>query len=176
MLVGSPWRGHGGGKQHCVDCVICRGPDGDAELGRAQVWEDDLWRLTMSLEAEVLGFSYLEPKRHIPHVTDLDGDEARTFGGVLARVGSALKAETAASVVYLYVFGEGVPHLHVHLAPHHDGDALNANMIRGPLEERPLPSGATALISSEFPLLPQAQQRAAAEGVARRLTHPGTAR
>jgi hypothetical protein len=24
-----------------------------------QVWEDRLWRLTMSLEAEVLGFSYL---------------------------------------------------------------------------------------------------------------------
>ena len=26
----------------------------------------------------------------------------------------------------------GVPHLHVHLAPHHDGDAPNTNMIRGP--------------------------------------------
>jgi len=76
-------------------------------------------------------------------------------------------------VVYVYVFGEGVPHLHVHLAPHHDGDALNANMIRGPVEERLLPSGATALVSSEFPALPQSQQRAAAEGVARRLTGPG---
>ena len=158
-----------------MDCVICRGPDGDAELGRTQVWEDNLWRLTISLEAEVLGFCYLEPKRHIPHVTDLDGEEARTFGEVLARVSSALKAETSASVVYLYVFGEGVPHLHVHLAPHHDGDPLNANMIRGPVEERPLPSGATALIS-EFPALPEAQQRAAAEGVARRLNHPGTVR
>ena len=141
-----------------------------------QVWEDDLWRLTMSLEAEVLGFCYLEPKRHIPHVTDLDGEEARAFGSVLAQASSALKAETAASVVYLYVFGEGVPHLHVHLAPHHDRDALNANMIRGPLEQRPLPSGATALISPEFPALPQSQQRAAAKGVARRLTRPGTAR
>ena len=159
-----------------MDCVICRGPDGDAELGRVQVWDDGLWRLTMSLEAEVLGFSYLEPKRHIPHVTDLDGDEARTFGGVLARVSTALQAETAAPVVYVYVFGDGVPHLHVHLAPHHDGDALNAAMIRGPLQERPLPSGATALFSAEFPALPQSQQYAAAEGVARRLTHPGPAR
>lgn len=159
-----------------MDCVICRGPDGDAEFGRVQVWEDELWRLTMSLEAEVLGFCYLEPKRHIPYVTDLGGEEARTFGGVLARVCSALKAETSALVVYVYVFGEGVPHLHVHLAPHHDGDALSANMIRGPVEERLLPSGATALVSSEFPALPQSQQRAAAEGVARRLTGPGTAR
>lgn len=157
-----------------MDCVICRGPGGDAELGRVQVWEDDLWRLTMSVEAEILGFSYLEPKRHIPHVTDLSGEEARTFGGVLARVSAALKVETAASVVYLYVFGEGVPHLHVHLAPHHDGDALNTNMIRGLLEERPLPSGAT-FIRSQFPLLPESQQRAAVDAVARRLTRPGMA-
>jgi len=72
--------------------------------------------------------------------------------------------------------GTVVPHLHVHLAPHHDGDALNANIIRGPLEERLLPSGATALISSDFPPLPQPQQRAVAEAVTRRLTRPGTAR
>lgn len=79
-------------------------------------------------------------------------------------------------VVYLYVSGEGVPHLHVHLAPHHDGDALNTNMIRGPVEERVQPSSATALVSSEFPLLPQPQQRATADGVAHGLTRPGTAR
>jgi diadenosine tetraphosphate (Ap4A) HIT family hydrolase len=152
-----------------VNCVLCRGADGDAELSRVQVWEDGLWRLTMSLEAEVLGFSYLEPKRHVPYVTDLDGEEARTFGDVLARVSSALRQETAAEVVYVYVFGGGVPHLHVHLAPHRDGDALNAHMIRGPLEERPLPSGATALVSEEFPHLPESRQRAAAEKVAQRL-------
>jgi diadenosine tetraphosphate (Ap4A) HIT family hydrolase len=152
-----------------VNCVLCRGADGDAELSRVQVWEDGLWRLTMSLEAEILGFSYLEPKRHVPYVTDLDGEEARTFGDVLARVSSALRQETAAEVVYVYVFGGGVPHLHVHLAPHRDGDALNAHMIRGPLEERPLPSGATALVSREFPHLPESRQRAAAERVAQRL-------
>jgi diadenosine tetraphosphate (Ap4A) HIT family hydrolase len=152
-----------------VDCLLCRRADGDAELGRVQVWEDQLWRLTMSLDAEVLGFSYLEPKRHIPHVTDLDGEEARTFGDVMARVTSALKQETAAEVVYVYVFGDGIPHLHVHLAPHHEGDALNGNMIRGPLQERQLPSGATAITSLDFPPLPRSQQRATAERVAMRL-------
>jgi diadenosine tetraphosphate (Ap4A) HIT family hydrolase len=152
-----------------VDCVLCRRVDGDAELDRVQVWEDRLWRLTMSLGAEVLGFCYLEPKRHIPHVTDLDGEEAATFGAVLARVTSALRQETAAEVVYVYVFGEGVPHLHVHLAPHRDGDALSAQMIRGRLEERKLPSGATAITSLDFPALPEPQQRAVAERVALRL-------
>jgi diadenosine tetraphosphate (Ap4A) HIT family hydrolase len=102
-------------------------------------------------------------------VTDLDGEEAATFGAVLARVTSALQQETAAEVVYVYVFGEGVPHLHVHLAPHHDGDALSAQMIRGELEERKLPSGATAITSLDFPPLPESQQRATAERVALRL-------
>jgi hypothetical protein len=30
-------------------CVLCRGVAGDAELGREQIWEDGLWRLTMSV-------------------------------------------------------------------------------------------------------------------------------
>jgi hypothetical protein len=55
------------------DCPICRGAAFDPELDRIPVWEDGLWRLTVSLAAEVPGFAYLEPKRHVPYVTDLDG-------------------------------------------------------------------------------------------------------
>ncbi len=35
------------------------------------------------------------------------------------------------SLVYVYVFGGGAPHLHIHLAPHRPGDALNDRMIKG---------------------------------------------
>src|SRR3546814_16570428 len=73
------------------DCIICRGPAGDAEFDRVQVWEDPLWRLTVSLAAEVPGFAYLEPKRHIPPLADLDGAEAASFGPVIAKVTAALK-------------------------------------------------------------------------------------
>jgi diadenosine tetraphosphate (Ap4A) HIT family hydrolase len=80
--------------------VICRGPEGDEELLRVQVWEDELWRLTTSVSGDpVPGFSYLEPKRHIPSITELDGDEALTFGAVMARVTGALKEGTGAEVV-----------------------------------------------------------------------------
>ncbi len=151
------------------ECVVCRGVAGDAELGRIQVWEDALWRLTISLEAEVSGFAYLEPKRHVPHITDLSGDEARTLGEVLARVTSALKDETNAELVYVYVFGGGVPHLHIHLAPHRSGDALNAQMIRGEVIEEKQANGTTRIFSKDFPPLPEADQRAVADGVRRRL-------
>src|SRR5437867_11315124 len=118
-----------------IDCVICRGIAGDHELMRIQVWEDELWRLTVSLAAESPGFSYLEPKRHIADIAGLDGPEAASLGTVLARVTSALKAETGAELVYVYVFGGGVPHLHLHLAPHAAGDALNEQMLCGELVE-----------------------------------------
>ena len=154
-------------------CLLCRGPEGDRELGRIQVWEDDLWRLTTSVdEAETAaGFSYLEPKRHVPHVTDLDGEEAETFGGALARTTSALKEATGAELVYVYVFGGGIAHLHVHLAPHVRGDSLNDTMIRGEFEEEALPSGATRYVSKDFPAVPVEELRATAGRIAALLSH-----
>ena len=137
-----------------ASCVICRGPAGDAELGRVQVWEDSRWRLTTATDGELAGFSYLEPKRHVPHITDLDGEEARSLGTVLAKVTRALKEATDAELVYIYVFGGGIPHLHLHLGPHRNGDALNDRMVRGEVTETRLPSGATSIVSKEFPPLP----------------------
>lgn len=147
------------------DCVLCRGVDGDRELDRVEVWRDELWRLAVSLGSEVPGFGYLEPLRHIPHVTDLDGPEAATFGVVLARTTSALKEATGAELVYIYVFGGGVPHLHVHLAPHRAGDALNTQLIRGEVVEEQLPSGAGRITSLEFPAIPEPELRAVADRV-----------
>ena len=151
------------------ECVLCRGTAGDAELQRIQVWEDSLWRLTVSLDAEILAFSYLEPKRHIPHVTDLNGDEARTFGEVLARVSRVLQEETGAELVYVYIFGGGVPHLHVHLAPHRPGDGLNTQIIRGDFTEEKLDSGVVRYVSKEFPPLPEEEQRVVANRIQQRL-------
>ena len=67
--------------------------------------------------------------------------------------------------LYVYVFGGGIPHVHVHLAPHRAGDALNEAILRGGFEEQPLPSGATAYISKDFPSLPAEELRATAERV-----------
>jgi diadenosine tetraphosphate (Ap4A) HIT family hydrolase len=155
------------------DCIICRGAAGDAELHRIEVWQDAYWRLTSSLAAEVPGFCYLEPKRHIPYITDLDGEEAHTFGSVLAQVSRVLREVTSAEVVYIYVFGGGVPHLHVHLAPHRGGDALNAQIIRGEMVSTKLESGVTVLVSDEFPALPEEELRTIAERVRQRLAASG---
>lgn len=108
----------------------------------------------MSTSGATTGFAYLEPLRHIRHITDLDGAEAATFGAVMARVSTALKEAADAELVWVYIFGGGIPHLHVHLAPHRAGDALNAQILRGEIVEEPLPSGATRITSRDFPDLP----------------------
>lgn len=154
------------------DCLLCRGSAGDAELSRVQVWADELWRLTTSLgPAEcVPGFSYLEPRRHVPHITDLDGAEAQTFGAVLARCTRALQQAAGAELVYVYVFGGGIPHLHVHLAPHRAGDALSGDMIKGETEQRRLDSGAVAIVSKDYPAVPEAELRSVVARVRALLT------
>ena len=135
------------------DCLLCDGERASGDLNRTVVWEDATWRLSMARRGYTTGFAYLEPKRHVPYITDLDGEEAATFGPVIARVTSALKAAAGADLVYVYVFGGGIPHLHVHLGPHREGDALNADIIRGELAYEPQPSGADRMVSRDFPEL-----------------------
>lgn len=150
-------------------CAICRGTDGDAELDRVEVWRDTHWRLSMSRRGPTLGFSYLEPIRHIPYLADLDGDEAATFGPAVARASRVLRDATGARLVFAYVFGGGIPHLHVHLAPDQPAGVLNTALISGEVEMRPLPSGASEIVSRDHPDLPEEQLATVMERVRRAL-------
>jgi diadenosine tetraphosphate (Ap4A) HIT family hydrolase len=140
-----------------ADCHLCRREDGDPELHRVEVWRDAHWRLSMSLRSSTLGFAYLEPIRHIPYLADLDGPEAATFGPAIAKASAALREASGARLVYAYVFGGGIPHLHVHLAPNAPEGVLNTHLIEGEVEERKLPSGASEIISKDHPDLPEAE-------------------
>lgn len=155
------------------DCPMCRGVAADHELERIQVWDDAHWRLTVSLSSEVAGFAYLEPKRHIAFITELDGEEARTFGTAMATSTRVLKQVTGAEIVYVYIFGGGIPHLHVHLAPHRAGDGLNDQMIKGEIIEEKLPNGMTRFESKEFPPLPREQLAEIADRVRRAMETAG---
>jgi diadenosine tetraphosphate (Ap4A) HIT family hydrolase len=142
------------------NCLLCRRDEADRVFDRAEVWRDDLWRLAMARSGPVAGFAHLEPLRHIPHVTDLDGPEAATFGPVLARVTRTLQRATAADLVYANIFGERVAHLHVNLAPHVEGDGL----LGGPGMLRP-----------DTPDVPADRLKAIADVVRAALTDEGDA-
>jgi diadenosine tetraphosphate (Ap4A) HIT family hydrolase len=148
-----------------TDCMICRGPAGDAELDRVEVWRDEYWRLSMSRHGTTLGFAYLEPIRHIPYLADLDGAEAATFGPAIARASRVLREATDGALVYAYVFGGGIAHIHVHLGPNAPDGVLNTELISGRVEHRKLPSGATEMTSLDHPELPEEEVAAVIERV-----------
>jgi diadenosine tetraphosphate (Ap4A) HIT family hydrolase len=142
------------------ECLLCDPDAAAVQLNREVVWEDRLWRLAMPRRGYTTGFGYLEPKRHVPHITDLEGEEATTFGSTIAQIASALKEAAGAELVYVHIFGGGIPHLHVHLGPHRDGDALSDSIIRGEFTYEPLPSGAQRIVSRDFPEIPAADIQA----------------
>lgn len=116
--------------------------------------KDRLWRLTVALVWEVPGSPISSRSGISKFVIELDGTEAETLGAVLARCTRVLKEATGVEIVYVHICGDGVPHLHLHLAPHRPGDALNDQMIRGDITEETLPSGMTRIVSRQFPPLP----------------------
>jgi diadenosine tetraphosphate (Ap4A) HIT family hydrolase len=137
-------------------CLLCRVTDADEHFHRRRVWADDLWRLSVVLQGAIVGFAHLEPHRHIPFITDLDGPEADTLGPVLARATDALRTATGADKVYVYVFGDRVPHLHFNLAPHRPGDAL---------------VGGRGLIRADAPPAEPSAHLTAATAIEQALTH-----
>jgi len=154
-------------------CPLCAGRDMDEALMRVEVWSDELWRLTTILVGEVAGFSYLEPKRHISDITMLDGAEAASFGRVIAEASTAIKKATGADLVYVYVFGDSVKHLHVHLAPQRDeASPLVNDMIKGNQHKVHLPTGEEIWASDRYPLQPQEVMHAAIDDI-RASLNPG---
>jgi histidine triad (HIT) family protein len=61
-----------------------------------------------------LGYLFVEPRRHVAELGELDAGEAASFGALAARAGAALQA-VGAEHVYAAVIGHGVGHLHLHL-------------------------------------------------------------
>ena len=131
-----------------VECSICNGK-ADALFKRIEVWSNRRWRLTTTTYRAVKGLCYLEPVRHIRYITEIDGQEASEFGPVLSSATRALKAATGAELIYVYIYGDHIPHLHVNLAPHRQGDVFFDDLVKEGIElsEEVMPSDEVAAVS-----------------------------
>jgi diadenosine tetraphosphate (Ap4A) HIT family hydrolase len=96
-----------------AECLICQ----TVRDGRLTVYSDELWHAAILPGLEVPGWLTLQTRRHTEQVTGMNAEEAATFGPRLVLISEAIKAVTDAERVYLYAFGDGVPHWHVLLAP-----------------------------------------------------------
>lgn len=103
-----------------TDCYICdKHRAGNA--AHASIYEDDLVYVghVHALEGPTAyrGYLMVEPKRHVPMLGDLTTQEAARLGVAVNRAAAALRATEDVEHIYSFVFGDSVPHLHVHIAP-----------------------------------------------------------
>ena len=100
-------------------CFICdKQASGDA-LGLGVIYEDSLVFASHiapdDAGAAYLGHVFVETKRHVARLGDLTDPEAAAVGTLVNDLSWSLLAAAGAEHVYSHVYGDGVPHLHVHL-------------------------------------------------------------
>lgn len=71
------------------------------------------------------GYLMAEPKRHAPALGDPTDEEAAAMGRATNRIARLQRDVLDAEHGYSFVYGDGVPHLHVHLAPRYPGTSDN---------------------------------------------------
>ena len=106
-------------------CFICdKHARGDAAEGGV-LYEDDLVSVghmhTMGNPTVYRGYLMVETKRHVAGLGELFDDEAAALGRAVNSASRALRTGVGADHVFAFVYGTGVPHLHVHLAPRYPG-------------------------------------------------------
>jgi diadenosine tetraphosphate (Ap4A) HIT family hydrolase len=97
----------------CLECAVVRNgvtPQGGPVLRRGP------FVVHMRPDpAPVPGWLLVAPARHVEQIDALDATEQRLLGPLLSEAAAALRAETGAAKVYVSVFAELMPHLHVHV-------------------------------------------------------------
>jgi diadenosine tetraphosphate (Ap4A) HIT family hydrolase/TM2 domain-containing membrane protein YozV len=97
----------------CPECRVATGADTVHGLPALRLGP---FVLHPKLEAPpVPGWLVVAPLRHVEQWDALDPAELRALGPLVARVSSALRAETPTAKVYVSVFAEVLPHFHVHV-------------------------------------------------------------
>lgn len=135
------------------ECFICsKQASGDA-LGCGVIYEDDLIFASHIAPADhaskaYLGHVFVETKRHVARLGDLTDEEAAAVGVLVNDIAAVLRETEGAEHVYSHVYGDGVPHLHVH---------LQARYPDTPREYWPKRTGTSAILISlpEWPDAPR---------------------
>ncbi len=103
-----------------AECFICRKQASRDALGVGVIYEDELVFASHVVPTDgasdaYLGYAFVETKRHVAGLGDLTPEESAAIGSLVNDVAGALRSSEEAEHVYAHVYGDGVPHLHVHL-------------------------------------------------------------
>jgi diadenosine tetraphosphate (Ap4A) HIT family hydrolase len=108
-------------------CGICRLHADAATAGAYEIARTDLWLLRHHPEpAPLAGWLLLDARRHLAGPLAFSDREALSWGPAVRHAGQLLQRLTGCDRVYAIAFGEGAPHLHLHLIPRYSSDPLTA--------------------------------------------------
>ena len=103
------------------DCFICTKQGSGDAFGCGVIYEDELVfasHIVASQDGKAyLGHVFVETRRHVSGFGQLTDAEAAAVGILANDLAAALQATEGAEHVYSFVYGDAVPHLHVHLQP-----------------------------------------------------------
>jgi histidine triad (HIT) family protein len=100
------------------NCFICNKHHGTIITSGSTIYEDDfvyVGHIDSDGKPNYLGHIMIDLKRHVPTLAEMNPEEAKAFGVIMARLSRALKDIEKAEHVYALVSGNSVPHLHMHL-------------------------------------------------------------
>jgi len=102
------------------ECLVCRKHHGGTDIPGKPIYENDLIYISHAQplkdeKEHYLGHVFVEPKRHVAEVADLTEAEAQIIGVYTSRIAKALMHTEGMEHVYIFVIGDGVPHVHYHV-------------------------------------------------------------
>ena len=110
-----------------IPCPICRIHDDPAARGAYEIGRGSLWLLRHHPDpAPLVGWLLLDSLRHVAGPADFNDQEAASWGLAVRYASALLKEQTGCDRVYAIAFGEGAPHLHLHLIPRFAADPASA--------------------------------------------------
>ncbi|GLO65728.1 MULTISPECIES: HIT family protein [Oceanobacillus] len=102
------------------DCFICQKHKGDISASKFKIYENNyvyVGHIDNNNQQSYLGYIMIDLKRHIPTLGNMNVEESKAFGLIIASVSKALMECENAEHVYAIVSGDNVPHLHIHIIP-----------------------------------------------------------
>ncbi len=109
-------------------CPQCRAAV-EAPLGGWLIDDPDFVAHGVLGPTPIAGWVVVAPRRHVEALYELEPVLQQRWFAIAARIDAVLRRELGATKVYLAVFAEVVPHLHLHVIPRYPDTPAE---LRGP--------------------------------------------
>jgi len=102
-----------------MECFLCQKHAGKIALPPGgYIYEDAHWRICHApVDKGPLGTLFIESQRHFLDFSEVSPQEATSYGPLLQKLYTELRAVTGAERIYQVIMLEGVPHFHAWLVP-----------------------------------------------------------